>query len=608
MKRQTRAFWNLHFQKRLFIITMGLFLITILLIFLGFSYYIIKDTEAKSKEYFINMSEKSRQRIEQFVDNMQSVSMQIVANSTIQNTYLSALESEDLSIKYFDIHPEEKFKIRRECAAINNVTNSVQKIYIYSKPHAFFSYNSYTLDYNYIQTMIDQTTVDQINWDSKYYYMLAGPHKDPWSDDSTLVISLYRPLITTYSTQEKIAMIEIENSYSKLESACDNSEYEDYTIVLVDQKTQSVVYPYNNFDNITEEYYINESNSTNKGFYIKQDTDGNKQLLYNMKISNSSWEIIISQPFSSYVSPLKNIVLLIGFLFSICVIVAGFGVYLTTIKLSLPIIELRKSLDEITIEKTQIDTQFHTNNEIEQLSEKINTVLLALKDSIKKLNISKEAEYEAKIQSLQAQINPHFLYNSLMAISAAGQEEENIKVQKMCTQLSTLFRYSYSNDAVSTVGSEISNITTYMEFMKNRYLDELQYKIIYNKNLQDNLIPKLLLQPLIENCFTHGFKSIKPPLYIGVDCEIEGNQWSIRVTDNGGGFSEKKRKEINEQISKIDDDFRDNVYGISIDTKNQALLNVYIRLKAMYGDKAMMSISNSEKGGTVIEIRGGIIN
>jgi len=285
-----------------------------------------------------------------------------------------------------------------------------------------------------------------------------------------------------------------------------------------------------------------------------------------------------------------------------------FRSYLTTIKLSLPIIELRKSLDEITIEKTQIDTQFHTNNEIEQLSEKINTVLLALKDSIKKLNISKEAEYEAKIQSLQAQINPHFLYNSLMAISAAGQEEENIKVQKMCTQLSTLFRYSYSNDAVSTVGSEISNITTYMEFMKNRYLDELQYKIIYNKNLQDNLIPKLLLQPLIENCFTHGFKSIKPPLYIGVDCEIEGNQWSIRVTDNGGGFSEKKRKEINEQISKIDDDFRDNVYGISIDTKNQALLNVYIRLKAMYGDKAMMSISNSEKGGTVIEIRGGIIN
>ena len=92
MKRETRIFWNLHFQKRLFILTMALFLITILLIFLGFSYYIVKDMEAKSKEYFINMSEKSRQRIEQFVDNMQSVSMQIVANNTIQNTYLAALK------------------------------------------------------------------------------------------------------------------------------------------------------------------------------------------------------------------------------------------------------------------------------------------------------------------------------------------------------------------------------------------------------------------------------------------------------------------------------------------------------------------------------------
>ena len=599
-------FQNFHFQKKLFIFTAALFLITILLVFLGFSYYIVRDTGANSKEYFINMSEKSRQRIEQFVDNMQSVSMQIVANNTIQDTYLKALEPEKASIKYFDMNPEEKRKIRKECAAINNITNSVQKIYIYRKPNAFFSYNSYSLDYNYIQKELAKAKVDPSNWDNKYYYKLAGPHKDTWSSDTSMVISLFRPLITTYSTHEKIAMIEIENSYSSLEKACDSSEYENSRLILVDQNTQSIVYPYHSLDNIMEEYFINEGNSNQEGLSIELDKSGNKQLLYQASISNSSWKMIVALPYATYTSPIKNIVMLLILFFLICVIIASLGIYLTTIKLSLPIIELRESLDEITIENTTIYREFHSNNEIEQLKEKFNNVLQALRESVKKLNISQEAEYEAKIQSLQAQINPHFLYNSLMAISAAGQEADNIKVQNMCAQLSTLFRYSYSNDAVSTIGNEISNITTYLEFMKCRYLEDLHYDIFDNSSLKDILIPKLSLQPLIENCFTHGFRSVRPPLYINVTCEIQENNWCIRIRDNGGGFLENIEDDLIEKIRKIDDDFNKNIYGISVDTKDQALLNVYIRLKALYGEKAFMSISNKKNGGAVVEIMGGI--
>lgn len=599
-------FQHFHFQKKLFFITAALFLITILLIFLGFSYYIVRDSQIKSKEYFINMAEKGRQRIEQFVDNMQSVSMQIVANNTIQNTYLEALESKKLSIKYFDMYPEEKRKIRKECAAINNITNSIQKIYIYSKPNAFFSYNSYSLNYNYIQKALDQTNINQLNWDNKVYYQLVGPHKDTWAEDSTMVISLLRPLITTYSTHEQIAMIEIENLYSKLEEACNNSEYENSKFILIDRNTQSVVYPYHSMDKLTEQYYVDVCNSNKAGISIKKDKEGNKQLLYTADISDSSWKLVVALPYSTYTSSLKNIILLLVLCFFICLIVVNLGIYLTTIKLSLPIIELRESLNEISIEKTAISLEFHSNNEIEQLKEKFNDVLQALADSVKKLNISKTAEYEAKIQSLQAQINPHFLFNSLMAISAAGQESENMKVQNMCAQLSSLFRYSYSKEAVSTIGNEIINITTYLEFMKFRYLDELNYDIIDCPDLKDTLIPKLSLQPLIENCFTHGFRSVRPPLYINVTCKIEENGWCIYVKDNGGGFSESILNQLTEQIERINNDFRENVYGLSVDTNNQALLNVYIRLKARYGDSAMMSIENIRTGGAVIRIKGGL--
>lgn len=93
-----------------------------------------------------------------------------------------------------------------------------------------------------------------------------------------------------------------------------------------------------------------------------------------------------------------------------------------------------------------------------------------------------------------------------------------------------------------------------------------------------------------------------------VSCAIVGVQWTIYIKDNGGGFPEHILNKIREQKIRIDDDFRDNLNGISIETEDQAFLNVYIRLEAMYGEKASMSISNADTGGAVIRIRGGNIN
>lgn len=601
-------FKKLHFQKKLFITTAALFLITILIIFLGFSYYIVRVTEAKSKEYFVNTAENSRQRIEKFVDGMQSISLQIVANNTIQNTYMDAIESENASIRYFDIYPEEKRKIRKECASINITSNSVERINIYRKSDIFFSYNWDNLDYNYIQDALKEIEIDQSNWDSQYYYRLTGPHLDIWSEDGGLMISLFRPLIATYSTNEKIAMIEIENSYSKLEKACEISNEGEFELILVDSDTGTVVYPYNALPEEKEKYYIKESYEKEEGVFIRRDLYGKKQLLYKAGVSNSSWQIMVALPYSAHASQAKNVTMLLLLFFLICIIISGFGIYLATIRLSLPIIELRNSLDDITIEKTSISSEFPSNNEIELLKEKFNDVFSALQDSIRKLNISQTAEYEAKIQSLQAQINPHFLYNSLMAISAAGQEVDNIKVQNMCAQLSALFRYSYSNDTISTIGQEINNITTYLEFMKCRYLDELQYQIVVNPMIKETLIPKLSLQPLIENCFTHGFKTVRPPLFIKVFCDVKENGWTIHILDNGGGFSESMLVDLMERIHNVDENFKKNTHAISVDTNNHALLNVYIRLKAMYNDAAFMSVSNMETGGAVVIIKGEIKN
>ncbi len=149
--------------------------------------------------------------------------------------------------------------------------------------------------------------------------------------------------------------------------------------------------------------------------------------------------------------------------------------------------------------------------------------------------------HRAELELLQAQINPHFLYNTLDSIAILAESDRSEDVVTMVTSLSTFFRNSLNkgND-ILTLGAECSQVTSYLEIQQIRYSDILRYEINVPQELMDCMVPKLILQPLVENALYHGIKNRRGMGMITVTGEEKDGNLLLKVTDNGAGMDEEQ--------------------------------------------------------------------
>ena len=157
----------------------------------------------------------------------------------------------------------------------------------------------------------------------------------------------------------------------------------------------------------------------------------------------------------------------------------------------------------------------------------------------KELELSRLRELKAKaeLDALHSKVNPHFLYNALNSIADLSITDGN-KARKMTVALADLFRYSinYSNNNYSTVKEEIEMTEVYLQIEKIRFEDQLTYTIKVEKELEHYLIPRFLLQPLVENAVKHGLKATGQLTEIGIEVKKENQNIVLSVADNGPRF------------------------------------------------------------------------
>ncbi len=174
----------------------------------------------------------------------------------------------------------------------------------------------------------------------------------------------------------------------------------------------------------------------------------------------------------------------------------------------------------------------------------------------------------------------------------------------MCYQLGELFRYvSQDENTPTTLADEMAHIERYITFMKWRYEDNLSSHILQSGPLEQISIARLSLQPLVENCFTHGFKGAFPPYTIRIDCGCSETGWHFCIADSGCGFSQEQIELISREIFKVDDVLRTRQGYEQLKSQNMAILNLYIRLKLQYGQKLWFEILRDEElGGALVKI------
>lgn len=228
--------------------------------------------------------------------------------------------------------------------------------------------------------------------------------------------------------------------------------------------------------------------------------------------------------------------------------------------------------------------------EFNELLTSYNEMVISLNDLIEKNKDMALLNKESELRFLEQQFNPHFIFNVLENIKYTISIQPD-EAKRMLVNLSKILRYSIRNqEEFYPIKEDNLYITAYLELQKQRYKDRLDYKIEISENLEETYIPKLLVQPLIENAINYTYK-YKENLKISIKIvSFANDSILIVVEDDGIGMKEEKLREINSNFES-----NKNKMGIG-------LYNINKRLKLIYNDKYTLNIYSKYNEGTLVEI------
>jgi two-component system sensor histidine kinase YesM len=259
-----------------------------------------------------------------------------------------------------------------------------------------------------------------------------------------------------------------------------------------------------------------------------------------------------------------------------------------------------KKLHDVTTTITKNDLQaLMTSDNVDEITElgmSFNIMIGKIKELLDAKIKEQENLKKAELRALQAQINPHFLYNTLDTIIWMAESKKTDRVVEMVTALSNFFRISLSKgmDWI-TIGEEVERINSYLTIQKMRYHDILDFKIEVDESISENTILKLMLQPLVENALYHGIKNKRQGGTITIRIRRKGvDEVLIEVEDNGIGFTPEKLVQLRAELEDDAGDMKlESGFGIG---------NVNKRIRLYYGKPYGLSIQSEYSTGTLVTL------
>ena len=238
--------------------------------------------------------------------------------------------------------------------------------------------------------------------------------------------------------------------------------------------------------------------------------------------------------------------------------------------------------------------------ELEPLTESLNVMAERLNGVIAQNKLEQENLKKAELRLLQAQINPHFLYNTLDAIVWQAEANNSAEVISITRALSDFFRISLSSGKEwITIEQERKHLEGYLSIQKVRYRDILNYTIEIDDGIKNEIMLKLLLQPLVENALYHGIKPKRGGGSISVKGIREGNELVFSVHDTGNGIPGDRLEEIRSALKNDGMQIANEKIGGSGSGSGFGLKNVDMRIRLYYGKSEGISIESDETGTTV---------
>lgn len=360
---------------------------------------------------------------------------------------------------------------------------------------------------------------------------------------------------------------------------------------------------------MVDDYLYHHNESTKIHQYIVE---------YIQRLNNT----LFFQNTDRYTSIRKSIRLVetlnIGVLFSIFVLSIALILWFTY-RITKPIFELSRAADEITHGNFNVPSvKVDSSDEIGIMAEAFNRMTESIRQYINEINekvglerklqekemenlIIKSNLREAELHALQAQINPHFLFNTLNAGAQLAMMEGADRACSFIENAAELFRYNMRNlDKPVTIRDEIRNVENYMHLLNERFADKIEFNLEKDEDILSLKIPCMILQPIVENAFIHGIGDVEYLGIISVGAREDADCAVISIKDNGKGMSKERIGEIlrGDGNGKVESDGRHAGH-----TNGIGLNNILSRLKIFYSREDIMDIFSPPGQGTEIILR-----
>lgn len=257
-----------------------------------------------------------------------------------------------------------------------------------------------------------------------------------------------------------------------------------------------------------------------------------------------------------------------------------------------PITELSEVTDQVAKGDLSVRSNVDSGGEVGVLSDSLNSMIDKINELLSQVTTEQTRLRKAELELLQSQINPHFLYNTLDTIVWLAEGSDKAKVVSMVESLSEFFRTSLNQGKdIISIKEEIQHVRSYLEIQQVRYQDILDYEIDIPEEMYKYQIPKITIQPLVENALYHGIKNKRRLGKITVTGEVT-DKVIIYVSDNGIGMTEERNKEV-----------MDRILGKSPDSEvGFGLYNVNERIRLKFGDGYGIDITSKYEEGTVSKV------
>ncbi|CAM3375170.1 sensor histidine kinase [Marinicrinis lubricantis] len=567
-------------------------ILIIMTVYFFINHYVLKEYKHVMITNANQLNVKVSQQIDFYFSDLNQLSKNSVSNQNLVNDIKTLDQLPSLTV-YDNLYFDRSFE-SYSSYLVNYSSLNTSKVYIYGRQNRFkFAYGSLPLESNF-EAIVEKTDdVSKLFSHSNVLFYFENENTSNDASASKASLSIIRPFSDISGSV--LGYIEVQQDYSTLK---DITHLETGGDVYVVNPEGQIIFPSTKLDPDTLQSIQQAALTSGEGW------DHGSDFFTAFTSDETGLTTVIRHPNHSIFEPLYTLqkTTLFTILSTICLAVVI--VYIITLRMTAPIRKLRSTVLKLDYDNFKLFSNFHSpNNEVNLLNDAFQTMIHRLKHSMDNELMYKEEELKARFSALQGQISPHFIHNVLYLISISAEENKNQDVIELSKNLSNMLRYMADSPFNKvTLEEEIKYAQNYLYLMQSKYEDFISYDIAVTDEAKRIVLPRLTLQPFIENSIQHAFNQCTPPWRIHIACMVSNGAWRLTISDNGSGITADDLSRMRKNIAAILEDPAAH-HTASTGIGGMGILNTVTRLKLTYPDSLQFDIDNHPDSGLTVQIQ-----